>query len=74
MAPVVDKQQRDIAVQAMVSLLVSTTSVQTDGQLAVEATRKSFYASVAMQVTQVPTGLRNGIGGGPVHPTGVMGP
>ena len=74
MAPVVDRKSRDVAVQAAVPLLVSTFSVQTDGQVAVEATAKPSYAFVATQATLVPTGPRNGTNGGPMPSSGGAGP
>ena len=73
-APVVDRKPRDVAVQAAVPLLVSTSGVQTDGQVEAVVTPKPSYASVATQVTLVPTGLRNGTSGGPVPPSGGAGP
>ena len=69
-ASVVDRTPRDVAVQATVPLLLSTSSVQTDGQVIAEATSKPSYASVVTQMTLVPTGLRNGTSGGPVPPAG----
>ena len=72
-APVVDGKSRDVAVQAAVSLLVSMSSVQTDRQVAVEATTRLSYASIAIHATLVPTRLRSGISGGPVPPLGVRG-
>ena len=62
-----------MAVQAAVPFLVSTSSVQTDGQVAVEATAEPSYASVATQATLVPTGPSNGTSGGPVPPSGGAG-
>ena len=73
-APVVDRKPTDVAVQAAVPLLVSTSSMQTDGQVEAVATPKPSYASVATQVTLVPTGPRNGTSGGPVPPAGGAGP
>ena len=73
-APVVDTEPRDVAVQAAIPLLVSTSGVQTDGQVEAVATPKASYASVMTQATLVPTGLRNETGGGPVPPVGGMGP
>ena len=73
-APVVDRNPRDAAVQAAVPLLVSTSGVQTDGQVVAEATPKPSYASVATQATLVPTRPRNGTRGGPVPPSGGAGP
>ena len=73
-APVVDRKPRDVAVQAAVPLLVSTSGVQTDGQVEAVATPKPSYASVATQATLVPTGPRNGTSGGPVPPAGGAGP
>ena len=46
-ATVMDRKSRDMAVQAAVPLLVSTSSLQNDRQVAVEATAKPSYASVA---------------------------
>ena len=46
-APVVYRKPRDVAVQAAVPLLVSTSSVQTDGPLVAEAPAKPSYTSVA---------------------------
>ena len=43
-APVVDRKPRDVAVQAVVPLLVSTSGVQTDGQVEAVATPKTSYA------------------------------
>ena len=73
MAPVVDRKPMDVAVQAAVPLLVSTSGVQTDGQVEAVATVKPSYASVAIQATLVPTGLRNGASGGPLPPSGGAG-
>ena len=73
-APVVDRKSRYVAVQAAVALLVSTSSVQTDGQVEAVATPKPSYASVATLATLVPTGPRNGTSGGPVPPAGGAGP
>ena len=70
MAPFVDRKPRDVAVQAAVPLLVSTSSVQTDGRVEAVATTKPSYASVATQATLVPTGPRNETSGGLVPPTG----
>ena len=65
-APVVDRKPRDVAVQAAVPRLVSTSGVQTDGQVEAVVTPKPSYASVATQATLVPTGPRDGASGGPV--------
>ena len=73
-APVVDRKARDVAVQAAVPILVSTSGVQTDGQGEAEATPKPSYASVATPSTLVPTGPRNGTSGGPVPPAGGAAP
>ena len=72
--PILNRKPRDVAVQGAVPLLVSTSSVQTDGQVAVEATMKPSYTSVATQGTPVPTGSRNGTSGGPVPPARGAGP
>ena len=69
-APVVDRKPRDVTVQAAVPLLVSTSGMQTDGQVEAVVTPKPSYASVAMQATLVPTGPRNGTSRGPVPPAG----
>ena len=47
-APVVDRELRDLEVQAAVHLLMSTSGMQTDGQVEVEVTLRPSYASVAM--------------------------
>lgn len=60
-APVVDKNPRDAAVQAAVALSVSTSSVHTDGQVEAGATTRPSYASVATQVTLMLTGLGMGL-------------
>ena len=73
-APVVDRKPRDVALHAAVPLLVSTSSVQTDGQVEEVATPKPSYASVATKATLVPTGPRHGTGEGPVPPSGGSGP
>ena len=54
--------------------MVSTSSMQTDGQVEAVATWKPSYASVATQATLVPTGPRNRTSGGPVPPAGGAGP
>ena len=73
-APIVDRKPRDVAVQAAIPLLVSTSGIQTDGQLEAVATPKRTYASVATQATLVPTGPRNGTSRGPVPLAGGAGP
>ena len=73
-ASVVDRKVRDVAVQAAVPLLVSSSSVHTDGQVVAVATARPSYTSVATQTTLVPTGPRNWTSGGPVPPAGVVGP
>ena len=73
-APIVDRKPRDVAVQAAVPLLVSTSSMQTDEQVEAVATPKPFYASVATQGMLVPTGPRHGTSEGPVPPAGGVGP
>ena len=73
-APIVDRKLRDVAVQVAVPLLVSTSGVQTDGQVEAVATPKPSYASVATQATLVPTGSRNETSGGPLPPAGDAGP
>ena len=73
-AVVVDRKPRDVAVQAAVPLLVSTSGVQTDGQVEAVDTLQPSYASVVTQMTLVPTGPRNGTSGGPVPPSGGAGP
>ena len=70
----VDRKSRDVAVQMAVPLFLSTSSVQTDGQVKVVATPKPSYPSVATQATLVPTRPRNGTSGGPVAPLGGAGP
>ena len=72
-APVVDRKPRDVAVQAAVPLLVSTSGVQTDGQVEAVATLKPSYALVKTKATLMPTGPRNGTSGGPVPTAGVRG-
>ena len=72
-APVVDRKLKDVAVQAAVPLLVSTSSVQTDGQVEAVATPKPSYASVATQASLVPTGPRNGTSRSPVPSSGGAG-
>ena len=67
-APVLDRKPRDVAVQGAVPLLVSTSGVQTDGQVVAVATPKPSYASVVTQAMLVPTRPRNGTSGGPVPP------
>ena len=69
-APVVDRKPRDVAVQAAVPLLVSTSGAQTDGQVEAVVTSKSSYTSVATQAMLVPTGPSNETSGGPVPPEG----
>ena len=69
-----DWKPRDVAVQAAIPLLVSTSGVQTDGQVEAVATPMPSYASVATQATLVPTGPRNGTSGGPVPLAGGVGP
>lgn len=64
MAPIVDKNSKDIVVQGAVPLLLCTSSVQTDGQ--VEA--------VATQAIQVSTRSRKGTSWDPVPPSGGVGP
>ena len=61
-----DRTPKDVAVQAAVPLLVSTSGVQTDRQVVAEATVKPSYALVATQAMLVPTETRNGTSGGPV--------
>ena len=73
-APVLDREPRDVAVQAAVPLLVSTSGVQTDRQGEAVVTPRPSYASVATQATLVTIGPRNGASGGPVPPTGGAGP
>ena len=73
-APVVDRKPRDVAVQAAGPLLVSTSGVQTDGQVEAVASLKPSYTSVATQATLVPTGLRKETSGGPVRLAGGAGP
>ena len=73
-APVVDRKPRDVAVQAAVPLLVSTSGVQTDGQVDAVATLQPSYASVATQATFVPTEPRDGTRGGSVSLAGGGGP
>ena len=73
-ASVVDTKTRDVAVHVAVSLLVSNSGVQTDGQVEVVATLKPSYASMATQATLVPTEPRNGPSGGPVPPAEGAGP
>ena len=73
-APVVDQTPRDVAVQAAVSLLVSTSSKQNDGQVVAVVTPKPSYTSVATQATVVPTGPSNGTSGAPMPLSGVVGP
>ena len=73
-APVVDKEPRDVAFQAAVPLSGSTSSVQIERQVGAVLTPKPSYALVATQATLVPTGPRNGTGGGPVPPAGGAGP
>ena len=48
--------------------------MHTDRQVEAVATPKSSYTSIAIQVTLVPTGPRNGTSGGPVPPVGGAGP
>ena len=74
MAPPVDRKPKDVAVQVAVPLLVSTLSVQTDGQVVVTATAKPSYALVTTQAMPVRTGPRNETIGGPVPPAGGTGP
>ena len=62
-----------MAVRAAVPLLVSTSGVQTDGQVEAVATPKPSYASVATQATLVPIGPKNGTSGGPVPRVGGAG-
>ena len=69
-APVMDRKPRDVAVQAAAPLLVSTSSMQTDGQVEAVASPRPSYASVATQATLVPTGPKNVTSGGPVPPMG----
>ena len=73
-APVVDRKPRDVVVHAAVPLLMSTSSMQIDGQVEAVATPKPSYASVVTQATLVPTGPRNGTGRGSVPPVGGAGP
>ena len=46
-APIVDRKSRDVAVLAAVPFLVSTLSMQTDGQVKAVATAKPSYSSLA---------------------------
>ena len=73
-APVMDREPKDVAVQAAVPLVVSTSGMQTDSQVEAVATPKPSYASVATQATLVPTRLRNLTSEGPVPPTRGAGP
>ena len=50
--------------------MVSTSGVQTDRQVVVEATAKPSYTSVPTQATLVPLGPRNGTSGSPLPPAG----
>ena len=73
-APVVDRKLRDVAVQAAIPLLVSTSGWQTDGQVEAVATPKLSYTSVATQATLLPAVPRTGTSGGPVPLAGSAGP
>ena len=73
-APDVDRKLRDVAVQAGVPLLVSTSGMQTDTQVVAVVTLKPSYVSLATQATLVLTGPRNGTSGGPVPLSGGAGP
>ena len=73
-APVVDRKPRDVVVQVAVPLLVSTSSMQTYGQVEAVAIPKPSYGSVATQATLVPAGARKGTSGGPVPLGGGAGP
>ena len=72
-APLVDRKHRDVAVQAVVLLLVRTSGGRTDGQVVAETTARPSYTSVATQGTLVPTETRNGSSGGPGPPSGGRG-
>ena len=64
-APIEDRNPRDVAVQGAVPLLISTLVVQTDRQVVAVATTKPSYALVATQATPVPTSPMNGTSNGP---------
>ena len=68
------RKRRDVGVQATVPLLVSTSGVQTDGQVVAEATMKTSCASVATHPTLVTVGTRNGTSEGSVPSSGGAGP
>lgn len=70
----VDRKSRDAAVEAAVRLLVGTSSLQPDGQVGAETTTKPSYASLATQVTLMPTRPKNETIVGPLHFARCVGP